>query len=61
VIFSLAIKGAKPLFLFLPPHDRNIYLYHGESKGDEASFIQLIPLPLIKGKGIKGIGLPIKI
>jgi len=32
-------------------------LLKGESKGGEASLISLIPLPLIKGKGIKGIGL----
>jgi len=32
-----------------------------ESKRGEASLIQLIPLPLIKGKGIKGIGLSSKI
>ncbi len=29
----------------------------GESKRGEASLISLIPLPLIKGKGIKGMGL----
>ena len=33
------------------------YLIFGESKRGEASLIQPIPLPLIKGKGIKGIGL----
>ena len=29
----------------------------GESKRGEASLKQPIPLPLVKGKGIKGIGL----
>jgi len=32
-------------------------LVKGESKRGEASLTPLIPLPLIKGKGIKGIGL----
>jgi len=32
----------------------------GELKRGEASLIKQIPLPLIKGKGIKGIGLPKK-
>jgi hypothetical protein len=31
-------RGFAPL-LFPPPHDRNIYPYHGESKGGEASLI----------------------
>jgi len=30
---------------------------NGESKRGEASLIKILPLPLIKGKGIKGIGL----
>jgi len=32
--------------------------FGGESKRGEASLIQPIPLPLAKGKGIQGIGLP---
>ncbi len=46
------MKGQSPLkkLCFL-------LFFNGESKGGEASLIQLIPLPLIKGKGIKGIGL----
>jgi hypothetical protein len=34
--------------------------YQRESKRGGASLISLIPLPLIKGKGIQGIGLPNK-
>ncbi len=46
------MKGQSPLkkLCFL-------LFFNGESKEGEASLIQLIPLPLIKGKGIKGIGL----
>ena len=29
----------------------------GESKRGEAPFLENLPLPLVKGKGIKGIGL----
>ena len=35
-------------------------MLEGESKRGEAPLIKYPPLPLIKGKGIKGIGLPNK-
>jgi hypothetical protein len=44
-------KRVKPLFLHLP------LSFEGESKRGEASLKINLPLPLIKGKGIKGMGL----
>ena len=38
-----------------------VYTTEGESKRGEASLRQIIPLPLVKGKGIKGIGSPYKL
>jgi len=37
------------------------FSFKRELKGGEASLIYPIPLPLVKGKGIKGIGIPVKI
>jgi len=48
---SISKRGAKPLSKI------SSLSFKGESKRGEASLISLIPLPLIKGKGIKGMGL----
>ncbi|UCC90458.1 MAG: hypothetical protein JSW24_04835 [Dehalococcoidia bacterium] len=45
------LDGRSPCYKIFPPPSK------GESERSEASLKQLIPLPLIKGKGIKGIGL----
>jgi len=56
LLLSWEFKRAfSPLLFFFP------LSLKGESKGGGASLIESIPLPLIKGKGIKGIGIPIKI
>jgi hypothetical protein len=46
------LRGAKPPLLSALPLKEG----KGESKRGEASLIKFLPLPLGKGKGIKGIG-----
>ncbi len=54
-VYPGKVEGALPLRNLTFPSLRD--RFERELKRGEASLIKLIPLPLIKGKGIKGIGL----
>jgi len=56
------LKGFTPLYITYPPDPLPLIREGGSisKRGGFAPSLKSLPLPFIKGKGIKGIGLPNK-